>query len=117
MARIRIVIGNEPRSYREALTAVVLRLRPNLDVVQVEPAAVDAEVERLAPDLVFASCLPPRAAGRHPLVWLTLYPQGRRMASIVIGGEAMHLDDIHVSGILSLITWAEWLTPRMSAAA
>ena len=53
----RIVVANEPRSYREAMAVACRVLRPEVEVILAEPADLDAAVARLDPQLVPCSRL------------------------------------------------------------
>ncbi len=54
---MRVIIANEPRAYREVLAATIERLRPNVELVNVEPSGVDELILRLRPQLVICSFL------------------------------------------------------------
>jgi hypothetical protein len=68
----RIVVANEPRSYREAMAVAWQVLRPEVEVILAEPRDLDAEVARLDPQLVLCSRLTEglRAGSR---AWVVLY--------------------------------------------
>ena len=108
VSTLRVVVGNEPRSYREALAAVLRLERPDVVVVSVDPDRVDSEVRKLEPGLVVAS-RQERNDGDHPLVWLALYPGGERVASVAVGGKPMLVRDIDLASVLCLVDWAQWL--------
>ena len=75
LERKRIVVANEPRSYREAMAVACQVVRPQVEVILAEPADLDAEVARLDPQLVLCSWLTEdlRAGSR---AWVVLYPGG-----------------------------------------
>ncbi len=52
---MRILLANEPRSYREAFADAFRALRPHVEVITVEPEAIEEEVLRLRPDVVVCS--------------------------------------------------------------
>src|SRR5439155_15198688 len=52
---MRILVANEPRSYREAIAGAVQVLRPHLAVITVEPEDLDEEVMCHNPGLVLCS--------------------------------------------------------------
>lgn len=52
---MRILLANEPRSYREAFADAFRALRPHVEVITVEPEALEEVVLRLSPDLVVCS--------------------------------------------------------------
>jgi hypothetical protein len=97
-----ILVANEPRTYREALTLAVRAERPLLDVRAVEPTDLDREVARCRPALVVCSELRSIVEQRLP-IWVLLYPEGTRLA-IVGGGTAPAVTgDFDLPGILALV--------------
>ena len=87
-----ILLGNEPRAYREAMAAALGALRPALAVRAVEAARLDAEVARRRPRLVVCSRLTDAVRTRAG-AWVLLYPDGARLvASRVAGEEALGAD-------------------------
>ncbi|HET7270060.1 MAG TPA: hypothetical protein VFI90_03135, partial [Rubrobacter sp.] len=57
--RMRILVANEPRSYREAFARVIQTLRPHIETIAVDPDALDSEALRLRPDLVVCGRVTP----------------------------------------------------------
>lgn len=53
-----VLPANEPAAYRSLLASEVPFLRPNLRVLEVEPAEPDAAVTNLCPPLVICSHMP-----------------------------------------------------------
>jgi len=49
---MRVLMAIEPRSYREVIGAAIRGLRPHLEVVIVDPDALEPEMARLDPELV-----------------------------------------------------------------
>ena len=102
MANTRILIANEPRSYREVISVAVQQLRPQVEVVVVEPEELDVSVERFHPDLVVCSRATDRVRSDVP-VWVELY-QGLGARSVVnVEGEEWAVDDIELSDLLSIV--------------
>jgi hypothetical protein len=54
-AHPRILVANDPALYRDLLGSQLPRLRPNLAVLLVDPADLNAAVARLRPQLVLCS--------------------------------------------------------------
>jgi hypothetical protein len=100
--RTRILVANEPRSYREVLGAAVVGLRPNVDVTVAEPDQLDAQIMSLAPQLVVASRAP---AGDLRQVYrlVVLYPGGRRGATIDVAGVPSSVADLELDALIALI--------------
>lgn len=59
---VRVLVANEPRSYREAFGRAFLALRPNVETIIVEPEILDWEAVRLTPDLVICDHVTPVVA-------------------------------------------------------
>lgn len=97
-----IVLGNEPRAYREALAAALACLRSELTVTAVEPDALDAAVARLRPDLVVCSDLSTRIE-TDVFAWVLLYPNGARMVITSVGGERETTGDLDLVGLLAVV--------------
>ena len=52
---MRVLLANEPRSYRQVFAGALHALRPQVEVIMVEPNAVEGEAPRLRPDAVVCS--------------------------------------------------------------
>ena len=73
-APLRVLLANEPRSYRESIAAVFRQLRPGLQVKVVEPEALESSVTRFDPDVAICSRVTGAVMERVP-VWVELYPE------------------------------------------
>lgn len=102
MRRTRVVVANDPRSYREAIAGVFRSLRPDVEVLVIEPVALDARVEDLSPDLVICSRLTP-AVRRGARKWVELYPEGEGVAVIGCGERSRARRDIELEDLLFLV--------------
>ena len=105
MERKRIVVANEPRSYREALAVACQVLRPEVEVILAEPVDLDAEVVRLDPQLVLCSQLTEglRTGSR---AWVVLYPGGAARAVISVAGHRVTTGDLGVAALAVVIDQA-----------
>lgn len=59
---MRVLVANEPRSYRETFGRVFRVLRPNVETIVVEPENLEREVLRLEPDVVICDRVTPVVA-------------------------------------------------------
>jgi hypothetical protein len=109
---MRILIANEPRSYREVIAAAVQALRPHIEVILVAPEGLEREVSRLEPQLIVCSELIP-AVQERSLSWIMLYPEGKTQAVISIAGQTTTVGDLEFDRLLALIDETE----RLSATA
>src|SRR4028119_1793743 len=73
MGELRILLTNEPRSYREAIAGAIRSIKPNTEVFVAGPEELDAKVKRLSPQPVICSHATPTVELRS-LVWVELYP-------------------------------------------
>jgi hypothetical protein len=108
MEKMRALIANEPRTYREVLVDALRWLRPQAEVSTVEPDDLDAEIGRLRPHLVVCSRVL-AAAPAGPLIWVTLYPKGENRAEIFTAGERITMTNIRFSDLLLIFDHAEVL--------
>lgn len=99
---MRLVIGNEPRCYREAIAAALRELRPEVEVHDVEAADLDAEVLRLQPEMVICSALTWSVA-TTPLSWVVLYPDGGSRTELCVAGERTTLENAEFSHLLAAV--------------
>jgi hypothetical protein len=106
---MRILVANDPRSYREVIAAAVQALRPHIEVILVAPGDLQREVTRLAPQLVICSELTP-GVEHGPHTWILLYPEGRTEAIISVEGHITTSGDLEFDRLLRLIDDAERLT-------
>ena len=102
----RILLGNEPRAYREALGAALRQHRPEAEVVLVEPAALDTEIAERPPRVVVCSALTSAVATRVP-AWVLLYPDGARLVVTCLGGERTTAGDLDLNDLLALVDRAQ----------
>ncbi len=105
---MRILVANEPRSYREVIAAALHALRPGIEVITVDPDMLDPEIQRLMPQLVLCSRLT-LAVQSYPLSWIMLYPGGTGTATFSINGQLRPMADVELGDILALVDETERL--------
>ncbi len=99
--RMCVLLGNEPRVYREALATAFRASRPEAEVFAVDPGELDAAVALGRPALVVCSALT-EAVQSHASAWALLYPDGARLAVSSVGGEQETAADLDLDGLLAL---------------
>jgi hypothetical protein len=104
--RMRILVANEPRSYREAIAHAIQALKPGAEVIVVEPAALDFEMKRLTPQLVICSRVTPAVEAGVP-AWIELYPEYESLARLSLGGKRLTVAGIELEDLLSAVERAE----------
>ena len=108
MFGLRILLANEPRSYRETLAAAIRILKPNIEVFVIDPDKLDSEVERLSPQLVICSNVTPTVKNQS-LAWVELYPEYSSESVVSVGGERLTITWIELTDLLSIIDRTERL--------
>ena len=108
MSKLLVIMANEPRCYREIISATLRALKPNIEVVDVEPEALEREVERLAPQLVVCSRLSP-CVESTTLAWMELYPEQDNLARVSIDGNRSTVNGVQLVDLLSVIDRTEEL--------
>jgi hypothetical protein len=108
MDRLRIIVANEPRSYRDSISGALRILRPIAEVFGADPANLDREMARLAPHLVICSHLTPTVEGGVPC-WLELYPGGSPSVTVGLNGERTELPEFDFECLLAVVDRAEIL--------
>ena len=98
----RVLLANEPRSYRQAIASVLRSLRPELEVKEMEPGALDRELRRSVPQLVICSRATPAVRGTAP-AWVELYTDHGPLSSVAIGKETSTVSEIDLADILLIV--------------
>ncbi len=100
----RVLLANEPRSYRRAMAHVLRALRPDLEVAETEQAAIDRQLRRSVPQLVICSRATPALRGSAP-AWIELYTDNGPLSSVAIGKERSMVPEIELVDILLIVDW------------
>ena len=107
MSAPRVLLANEPLSYRDALVAVLGSLRPLAEVWAVEAAALERETRRLAPHLVVCSRLVPAVEEVGVAAWVELYPDHGALSRVCVRGEHRTVGDMQLRDLLCLVDEAQ----------
>ena len=105
---MRILVGNEPRFYREVIAATLQELRPHLEVVIVEPEGLDGAVVQCRPQIVLCSRLSEVVETRC-LAWVLLYPHGEARVVISVAGRRHTVPDPGLDGLLRVVDQTAFL--------
>ncbi len=108
------LVANEPRLYREVISAVLQELEPEIEVFVIDPEVLDARVILDVPDLVFCSRVTSRIVDEVP-VWVELYPEDESLLvlSISIGGARLTaVEDNGLPNLLWIVDQAKLLFQR-----
>lgn len=104
--KMRLLMANEPRAYREVIAEAVRELRSGVEVRTVEPGALDDAISDFGPDMVICSSAT-EAVRENALAWLELYPEFSAHSVANVGGETSTFEEIQLSDILSVIDRTE----------
>jgi hypothetical protein len=107
MEKMRVLVANDPCTYREAIADAFRELRPHIEVKAAEPDDLDHEVTRFRPHLTICSRL--TAAMESLLAWILLYPDGENRAVINTTGEQVAVANVGFNDLLSVIDETELL--------
>ena len=105
------MLANEPRAYREVISAAFKTLRPDMEVFTVEPEDLDREFLCLAPQIVICTKLT-GLVNREALAWIELYPEGASRAVVSLAGDRTTYPDMDLDTLLSILDGAEARRPR-----
>ncbi len=102
MGSTRVLVATEFRSYREAIAHVIGSLRPEAEVVVVDPDSLDAEVSRESAGFVICSRAMPLIETTVP-VWVELHPDDGPDSRVGIRGETRTVGGIQLEDLLELL--------------
>ena len=102
MDELRILVANEPRSYREVLAGTLGAIHPHAALRCAEPTDMDAELEDFDPHLIICSELT-QAVEDCDRAWVLLYPEGKPLAVVCLDGEPVTVFNIEFDEILSIV--------------
>ena len=99
---LKVILANEPRAYREVISAVLKELRPDMEVFTIEPKDLDREFVRLVPHLVVCNRLT-GLVGRGAPGWIELYPDGASHAVVSLAGDRTTYTYMDLETLISIL--------------
>ncbi len=115
MEQPRIVLANEPRAYRDVMAAAFRSLRPEMEIVTVEPDDLGSYLAEAEPAVVVYSRqgdgMPPRV-----FAWVLLYPDGENRATVSVAREETSYADMEFDQLLGVLDRTVALVSTVSAA-
>lgn len=111
VSRRRILVANEPRSYRETFARVFQALRPHVEAIAVDPEALDREALRLRPDLVVCERVTPTVE-IVARCWMELRVEGERLVSTSKPRMPSAGEEVDLAYLLSFIDRSEEIGGR-----
>ncbi len=98
----RVLLANEPRSYRQAIAAVLRDLRPGVEFGETEPEDLDRHVVRRAPQLVICSRATPTVRSAAPS-WVELYKDHGSLSPVSTRREQSTVEEMELSDLLLIV--------------
>jgi hypothetical protein len=105
---MRVMVANSLRSYRQAISATLKELRPNLQIFIAEPEDLDEEFRRLSPHFVVCSRVT-ELVEREALGWIELYPEHAPQSVVNLCGQRSVYPQMDLEALLSVLDEAERL--------
>lgn len=102
MVEMRLLVANDPRAYREALSATFTVLRPEIEVFTAKSGSLDREYRRLQPELVLCHRLT-RLIEREAPAWILLYPKESSLTVTYLRGERNTVSNMDLDKLLAII--------------
>jgi hypothetical protein len=96
------VVATDLRSYREAIATAIQRLRPDADVIVVDPAELADQVQLWRPHMVISG-VPVARAGDCPLCWVALYPARKTQVVVNVAGQQTWAPDLQLAEVLAIV--------------
>jgi hypothetical protein len=100
--KLRILLANEPRAYREAIAQAIHQLRPDVEIETAEPPDLDSSIRRFVPDMVVCSEATDTVRS-NVRVWVELYPEHNSRSVANIAGKYEEYPEIQLSDLLSIV--------------
>jgi hypothetical protein len=97
-----VLVANEPRAYRETIALALKALRPEAEVIAIEPAELDAEARRRRPDVAVCSQMSETVEDVVPS-WVLLYPDGANMTIVSVAGERSVSGNLVLDDLAALV--------------
>jgi len=112
MHTVRILIANEPRSYREAVTEALRHLRPGSEInaITPDPETLDCEILLHPPDMVV--CTHATDVVRTVGAWIELSPDGQQFASLCIDGRIVEIAGLELYTLALMIDQVAFLAQK-----
>src|SRR5215204_3405919 len=104
--KLRILLANEPRAYREAIAQALHQLRPDVEIETAEPPDLDTSIRQFVPDMVICSEATDTVRS-NVRVWVELYPEHNSRSIANIAGKYEEYAEIQFSDLLSIVDRTE----------
>jgi excisionase family DNA binding protein len=97
-----ILVANDPPLAREALSRALHEVRPEIDTIAVDPAALAGDVARYQPDMAIVSVRNTAVEASVPS-WVRLAPDGGTAAITSIVGRRHETDQLSFADLVAFV--------------
>ena len=104
--KVRVLLANDLRYYREAIAEALRALRPEVEITTVVPGDLDSSILRLGPDVVVCSEATD-IVRKNVSVWVELYPGHEAHSIVSIDSMCTKYAKIELSDLLAIIDRAK----------
>ena len=110
---VRVLISVVPTIYRETLTHILRRHRPNDEVRPADPEVLDQETSSFRPHLIVCNDNAPEVQEVHVPSWVVIRYHDHLSASVFLAGQdARLIQDITMEDLFGVIDETERLVVR-----
>jgi hypothetical protein len=102
MTRLLVLVANDPPLAREAIAVALRQVRPDIDAIVVDPAALSADIVRYHPDLAICSELNAMVEATVPS-WVLLSPEGSNVAVTSVVGRRQKADHLSFADLVAFV--------------
>jgi hypothetical protein len=102
MSRLLILVATDPPLVRETIAVALHEVRPGVDTIAVEPAALTADIARYQPDVTICSLLSVAVESRVPS-WVLLSSEGSNAAVTSVLGIRQETAHLSFADLVALV--------------
>jgi hypothetical protein len=102
VARLLVLVTTDPPLTRAAIAAALQQVRPEIDAITGDPAALTEDIARYHPDVAITSDRHATVEARVP-TWVRLSPHGGNAAVASVVGRRQEIAHLRLVDLVSLI--------------
>ena len=102
MARLLVLVANDPPLAREAIAVALQEVRPQVDAIAVDPVDLKADVDRYHPDVAICSELTQVVEAAVPS-WVVLSADGGNEAVTSVVGKRQELEHLRFADLVAVV--------------
>jgi hypothetical protein len=101
---LRILVANTPLMYRETLALAILRHNPDFEVMIADPAVMDGEAERFAPNVLVRDDDGIQVSSPDGVVcWVGIIIDNHLKARISVNGQVSEIHEVSIDELLATL--------------